>query len=631
MKKNWLPALLASWVYASTVHAGYPLELISSDSKFLPADQVFALSAEEVDATTIRARWDITEGYYLYRDKLAFELREASGVTLATITLPPGETKVDEYFGNMEIYRGSVEIMLSLLRTDTTPTEFILIAKYQGCADAGFCYPPQTKSIPISLPAMPAPTSNSPSTTTTTSEQRIAGEQYISESDRLSRLLTENPLWLSMIIFFGLGIGLAFTPCVLPMVPILSSIIVGQGRDITTRKAFTISLVYVLAMALTYTIAGVIAGLFGQNLQAIFQEPWIIGAFAAIFILLALSMFGLYELQIPSFIQSKLTEISNRQQGGKLLGVGIMGFLSALIVGPCVAAPLAASLIVIGQTGDPFLGGATLFSLSLGMGVPLLVIGTSAGKILPRTGDWMQAIKAVFGVLLIAVAIWMLERILSATTIMLLWAALLIVTAIYLGALEPYGAGATGWRKLWKGTGLIMLVYGIVLIVGAASGGKDWLQPLERLTRGGSTSTIAAIKALDAGTRPGSVIIAGLSFQRIKGRPDLDRELATASAQGKPVMLDFYADWCVSCKEMERYTFSDPRVQAVLAQAVLLQADVTLNDAIDQKLLKSLNVFGPPSILFFGPDGQERRQYRQVGFLKAEPFRKLAAEALGGS
>jgi thiol:disulfide interchange protein DsbD len=421
-------------------------------------------------------------------------------------------------------------------------------------------------------------------------------------------------VWLIIGAFFVAGLGLALTPCVFPMIPILSGIIVGQGKNITTGKAFTLSLVYVLAMALTYTVAGVLAALFGSNLQAAFQNPWVLSVFAAVFVGLALSMFGFYDIQMPSFLQSKLTDISNRQKGGTLTGVAVMGFLSALIVGPCVAAPLAAALIFIGQTGDPVLGGEALFALSLGMGAPLLLIGTSGGKLLPRAGMWMDAVKAVFGVILLGVAVWMLERIVPGAVAMLLWALLAIVSAIYMGALEPLGEGASGWRKLWKGFGVAVLIYGAVLLIGAASGRTDPLAPLS----GGAAMYGAVMPA--PGAAPGAAPAAahGLAFKRFKGLDGLNRELA--ANKGKPVMVDFYADWCISCKEFEKYVFSDPRVSQALAGTVLLQADVTDNDAADKALMKHFKIIGPPTIMFFGPDGKELSRYRVVGYMEPQQF-----------
>lgn len=419
---------------------------------------------------------------------------------------------------------------------------------------------------------------------------------------------------MTLLSFFGVGILLAFTPCVFPMVPILSSLIVGQRGEVTTRRAFSLSLVYVLAMAVTYTFAGVMAGLFGANLQAAFQNPWIIGSFSAVFVLLALAMFGFYNLQLPSALQTRLSELSNRQRGGTYIGAGVMGLLSALIVGPCMAAPLAGALIYIGQSGDAVLGGAALFAMSIGMGIPLLAVGASAGRWLPRVSGWMTTVKAVFGVLLLALAIWMLDRIVAPQVTMTLWGVLLIVTAVYMGALTGLMPEAAGWDKLRKGAGLVMLVYGGLLLVGAAGGGHDPLQPLNGVsfTAGSNAATAEA----------------GLRFTRVKGVAELDRELRAAAAAGKTAMLDFYADWCVSCKEMERKTFSDPKVQAALANTVLLQADVTANDAADQALLKRYGLFGPPSILFFGEDGVERPPYRLVGFLDADDFLTHVGRAL---
>ncbi len=495
-----------------------------------------------------------------------------------------------------------------------------LQATYQGCAEAGICYPPITRTVAVLLPAAGAGTAGAQPGVAAAPIAAPAREEAsgapISEQDRLARTLLESPLWLSMGLFFGLGVLLAFTPCVFPMIPILSSIIVGQGSALTTRRAFTLSLVYVLAVAVTYTAAGVFAGLFGENLQAVFQNPWILTAFAAVFVLLALSMFGFYELQMPSALQSKLTEVSNRQRGGTLAGVAVMGLLSALIVGPCVAAPLAGALLVIGQTGDATLGGLALFSMSLGMGFPLLVIGTSAGKLLPRAGAWMDAVKAVFGVLLLAVAIWMLERILPPALSMTLWAVLLIVSGIYMGAMTQLRPDASGWSKLWKGLGLVGVIYGALLLAGASIGGGDLLQPLR-----------GTLVAQGPGAGGDAGFERGLPFRQVKGVEGLDRALAAAT--GRPVMLDFYADWCVSCREMEKYTFSDPNVRQALSQTVLLQTDVTPNDPEDRALLKRFGLFGPPAILFFSPEGQERRAYRVVGFMEAPKFHAHVRQALG--
>jgi thiol:disulfide interchange protein DsbD len=512
----------------------------------------------------------------------------------------------DGSIGEVEIYLQQIDLAVPLVRTGAAPTQATLVAKFQGCAERGICYPPMTKKLPLALPAAEA------ADLSTQPPVSISQAEPVSEQDRIAATLRQGNTWLIIATFFGFGLLLAFTPCVFPMIPILSGIIAGQGADITPRKAFWLSLVYVLAMAVTYTIAGVLAGLFGQNLQAAFQNPWVLSAFAALFAGLALSMFGFYELQLPPGLQSRLTEISNKQQSGTLAGTAIMGLLSALIVGPCVAPPLAGALIYIGQTGDGILGGMALFALSIGMGAPLIAIGTSAGKLLPRMGAWMDAVKAVFGVLLLAVAIVMLERIVPAAVAMLLWGALLICSAVYMGALRVLPIEASGWDRLWKGLGVVSLVYGALMLVGAAAGGKDTLQPLRGLAVAGSGGTAEHIE-----------------FKRIKTVTDLEREVAAASAQGRPVMLDFYADWCVSCKEMERYTFADPKVVAALKGFVLLQADVTANDADDQALLQDhFGLPGPPAIIFYDSAGSERRGYRVVGFMPAEQFAEHARKSI---
>jgi thiol:disulfide interchange protein DsbD len=590
---------------------GQSLGMAEEEEEFLDPDKAFAFRAEVRDGNTLAAVWDIADGYYLYRERMKFTLEGAEGIALGEPVFPEGEVKEDEFFGRVETYHHGAEVLLPLSRAATDAAEVTLQVGYQGCAEAGLCYPPQTKREPLLLPAVaeaaaePAPA------------QAGSGAAPVqSETDRITAILAGGDVWTAVLLFFLAGVGLALTPCVFPMIPILSSIIVGQAEGLTTRRAFVLSLVYVLPMAFTFAVAGVVAGLAGSNLQAALQNPWVLGAFAALFVALAVSMFGFYELQLPSSWQSKLTELSNRQQGGTLIGVAIMGLLSALIVGPCVTPPLAAAVTFIAKTGDPALGGLALFALGLGMGVPLLVVGTLGGKYLPRAGAWMDAVKAVFGVILLGLAIWFLERVLPGAVALFLWGVLFLVSAVYLGVLEPLGEAASGWRRLWKGLGLVFGVYGALLLYGAATGGEDPLQPLRHV----------AFAAQEGG---GQSAAAGghVTFQPIKTNEDLDARLAAAGAAGQPAMLDFYADWCTSCKEMERYTFSDPGVQAELERGLLLQADVTANDAQDKALLDRFGIFGPPAILFFGPDGEERRGYRVVGYKPADEFHRHVAEA----
>lgn len=591
---------------------------LPSNTDFLDPDVAFTLSARSPDKNTVIAQWQITPAYYLYRDKFTFTADTGEKIT---IDYPKAKLKQDPAFGEVEVYEQA--ILTIPLKLESKQSDVVITVGYQGCAEAGLCYPPIDKTLAITLGdnkvVIAAPidefAEDAPTITASEKQTEIKDAPPLSEQDKIAFALANNNIFYTLMALFGLGVLLSFTPCVFPMIPILSSIIIGQEKNITTRHAFIVSLVYVLAMSVTYTIAGVFTGLLGENLQAVFQTPWMLISFSLVFVALAFSMFGFYELQLPVSLQNKLMELSNRQEGGTLVGVAIMGLLSALIVGPCVAAPLAGILIYIGQTGDALFGGTALFFLSLGMGLPLLLIGVSAGRFLPKAGEWMESVKSTFGVLMLALAIWMLERILAPQITLVLWASLLIICSIYMGVLDHLHAGVSGWRRLWKGLGLVMLVYGIILMFGAASGHTSLFQPLEKFTQTHVSGTNTS-----SSEHP--------QFQQIKGISGLETALQQAQSQEKIVMFDFYADWCVSCKEMEKFTFSDPNVMALFEKIQLVQADVTANDVEDKALYKKFGIFGPPAILFFDKTGQELKNYRVVGFMPADKFSKHLTQVL---
>jgi thiol:disulfide interchange protein DsbD len=593
---------------------------LGGDSDLLPPDQAFKVSAKVKDANTLLAEFTPAKTYYLYRDKFKFKLVDAKGVGIAEVKLPKGEEKVDPNFGKTEVYHHPVTAEIRLAREAGGGAQKVTLeAAYQGCTEKGVCYLPMTKRFELNLPAggqaeaAPAPAEAVPAaapvaeapTAAAAPAAAVPAAAAPDESSQIAQLFKGGSFWLIIASFFGFGLLLALTPCVFPMIPILSGIIVGQGKQMTKMQGFTLSLAYVMGMAITYAIAGVVAGLSGALISAALQNPWVLGTFALIFVALAFSMFGFYELQMPNFIQSRFTEASNRMQGGNLVGVFVMGVLSAVIVGPCVAAPLAGALLYIGQTRDVWLGGWALFAMAMGMGVPLLLVGVAGGALLPRAGGWMNAVKAFFGVMLLGVAIWLISPVIPDVAHMLLWAALLIVSAIYLHAIDPLPPNASGFKKFWKGVGVIALVFGVSLAIGALSGSRDILQPLAGLRV--STGVGTAAEAAEH----------GLKFERVKAA-DFDARLA--AAKGKPVMLDFYADWCVSCKELERFTFSDPKVQARLKDVVLIQVDVTANTEADKALLKRFKLFGPPGLIFFDANGAETG--RVVGYQPPEKFLK---------
>jgi thiol:disulfide interchange protein DsbD len=579
----------------------------------LEPEQAFRLSARALDPATIEVRFDIARGYYLYRDRFAFAA-EPADARLGPAVFPKGEIKKDEFFGLMETYRGPLAIRLPV---EGSADRLKLAVTSQGCADVGVCYPPQTQHVDLRLAAASSGGASRPAFSTPaplTSGAQFGGREVrsepgiVSDEVRFQQALSSGNFLLMLAVFFGAGILLTFTPCVLPMIPILSGIIVGEGRVIAKAHAFALSLSYVLGMALTYTVIGILAALSGTLLSAALQNPWVLGAFAAIFVALAASMFGFYDLQLPAVFHSKLAEASQKLKGGEIAGVALMGVLSAAIVSPCVAAPLAGALLYISQTRDLVLGGAALFSLALGMGVPLIAVGVTEGALLPKSGHLMRGVKQFFGFMLLGLAIWIVAPVIPAALQMLAWAALLVIGAMYLHALDPLPPDASGYARFWKGVGVLALLTGAALVIGALAGSRDVLQPLAGVRVAGSSGAPAQ----------------AVRFERVSTVTELDARLQSAE---QPVMLDFYADWCVSCKEMERFTFSDPGVKAELAQMVLLQVDVTQNTPEDQALLKRYRLFGPPGIIFFAPGGREIPGLRVIGFQAADRFLQSLALA----
>ncbi len=607
---SWL-ALLAPLAFAADLGSAAPNPL-EEEPEFLSADQAFVLTTE-LDNGVLRAHWQMPDGYYLYRHRFEFAVPAGSPFVLGEADIPKGKVKNDEYFGEVQVYYHEVTARVPVSRTEGAAPLLDVAITYQGCADRGLCYPPQTKHV--SFPAQSIAAAAGAVSQATPSDTAPSDK---TEEQHLAGLLAGGNLLVSLAIFFAAGLGLAFTPCVLPMVPILSSIIVGQGSSVTRVRAFTLSLAYVLGMAVTYAALGVVVGLFGasMNLQAALQSPPVLVVFALVFVLLALSMFGFYELQLPQAWQNRINSMSQNQRGGVHAGVAVMGSLSSLVVSPCLSAPLAGALIYLSSTGDALLGGSALLALGLGMGVPLLLIGSSGAHLLPRAGAWMNNVKAVFGVLLLGVAVWLLERVVPAPMTLLLWSLLAIGVGVYLGALDR--SPRQGWGQLWKATGAFTFVYGILLLIGAASGASDPLAPLS-----GAAQLTTAQR--DSGVKTNEV-----QWKRVRGVAALEAELAAAEQAGKPVALDFYADWCISCKVMARNVFSEPAVAAQLGRFQLLQADVTSKDPLDQELLHHFGLFGPPSMLFFGLDGREISGLRMQGEMDRSAFERHLGRVLSG-
>ena len=597
----------------------------ANPQELLPPDEAFKMSVEVRDGNTLVANLTPAKDYYLYRGKISFEPKH-EGMTIQNVALPPGKMKDDMTFGQTEVYYSPVQAVISLKRDDPASEQpLTLTATYQGCNEpVGVCYAPIHKVVELTLPAVKAAidavaeTVSGPATAAgidaTAELFQLPSKAPVVETEayKIDQMFQTGDFWLILTGFFGIGLLLAFTPCVFPMFPILSGIIANRGKHVTKRHGFILALAYVLGMAITYAIAGVAAGLSGAMLSAALQNVWVLGTFALVFVLLSFSMFGFYELQLPGSLQTKLSEEAGQLKGGQLTGVFGMGALSALIVGPCVAAPLAGALLYISQSGDVVLGGSALFMMALGMGVPLLLLGTSAGALLPRAGAWMESIKRFFGVLLLGVAIWLISPVINDVAHMLLWAALLIISAMYLHAIDPLPDRASGLQKFLKGVGVIALLLGVALLIGVLSGSRDVLQPLSKLgvTNASTTSTDM--------NGAGVTNYQTLPFQRVKTVTELDEQIR--QSQDKYIMVKFYADWCISCKEMERFTLSDPQVQSRLQDVVLLQIDVTNGTPDDAALLKRFKLFGPPGILFIDRQGNDVPDIKIIGFLNKKDF-----------
>ncbi|WP_298628213.1 protein-disulfide reductase DsbD [uncultured Legionella sp.] len=576
--KKWL---LLSIIYflSSVVHADP-----------LPAAEVFQAGVNKIDPNTFVLNWQIKEGYFLYKDRIKLTEQPDSNLHLGALRFPPALKKTDKQGRTFTIYRNTLSIPVAIL--GETPGETLLNLHYQGCSNEGFCYPPEERQIKVAI------NDKLELAMVDLEPEHIAAEpqEEIKPQSQISQVFASHN-WLTVLfIFYGFGLLLSFTPCILPMVPVLSGIIIGHGKDITTKKAFFLSLSYVLSMSITYAIVGALVALLGANLQISMQSPWAISLFSMIFIMLALSMFGFYEFKLPNSWQAKITGSSRNQRGGHYIGAAIMGCLSTLILSPCVTAPLIGVLTYIAQSGNVLSGTLTLFFLSLGMGTPLLLIGTSAGKWLPESGNWMNAVKAFFGVLLIAVAIYLMERIIPSGVTMALWGSLLIFSGIYTGALTH---SATSQEKFCQGAGIIMLVYGLLILVGASMGSTNPLQPL-------------------ANIQAATVTPAALQSNKPQTLASIKREIN--NAQGKPVMLDFYADWCASCKAMEATTFKDARVQEALSRFTVIKIDVTANNAENKAIMKEFKVVAPPTFIFFNAQGQQLNDSNLVGERSAKDF-----------
>ena len=570
---------------------------------FLPPEEAFRLSVDVVDGNTLEARFDVVEGYYLYRDKISFSGQGDARV--GDYALPAGEEKQDEFFGLSRVFKYPFTVPIDLQRTAPGAGSIILEAGYQGCADQGICYPPSTQSVTLALPPMISAAAASETVTPVGGGDDGSRPSVGAGPDADTRSL------LSILAGALLaGLLLTFTPCVLPMIPILSGVIAGQGENLTRMRGGALAIVYVIGTAVTYAAMGWVAGATGEQLQAYFQNVWAIGILAAIFFLMALSMFGLYEIQMPSAIQSRLQN-STGGMSGSFPTVFILGLVSALIVGACVSPILISFLGIAVSRADPVLGAQMMFVMSLGMGVPLVALGFGAGYLLPKAGAWMDLVKHFFGILLIAVAIYLLG-VLPAVPVLLVWGVFFIIVSTYLGATQSLPEGASGWRRLAKGIGTVLLVWGIAALVGGFYGERDLLKPLPArlFSIGGSTTSMEPETHL---------------FTTVSNTSELDQQFLQAKQDGRRILLDYYADWCVDCVKMEKSTFQDPAVARVLEERYLsLQVNVTdPNDPGPRSVKKRFGVFGPPAVLFFDADGNPLKELSFYGYRSPEDFLAL--------
>ena len=574
--------------------------LFAAPPKFLMPDEAFKPHAKVNDKSQVIADVWIAEDIYLYSEQMKFEIISDSGISIKNIEKPEAKQHNEDL-----AYTSTPTFVVNLNKNDSTTglKEIEFKISYQGCSEQGLCYEPSTDSFKLSIDTDKIDSSNKISELKTIKLDKIKNETTqsveLSETDMIADTIKNSSLWIVLLTFLGFGLLLALTPCVFPMIPIISGVIVSQGKGLTTKKAFILSVVYVLAMAVAYTIAGVLAGLFGANLQAALQNSYVIYSFAGVFVILALSMFGFYELKIPDAVVAK---VSSTGKHNGFVGVAIMGFLSALIVGPCVAAPLAGALVYIGQTGDAVLGGMALFSMSIGMGMPLILVGVSAGKFMPKPGEWMTLVNSFFGVTMILVAIWMISRIIDTQITMLMYSITGIGFAFYLGLFDH----GKRHHHVKKSIATIMFIYSLIVFIGVMGGSKSMITPLKVFVSSSSASTLTI-------QEPKHV-----SFSKVTSLSELNTLLE--KNKGKKIMLDFYADWCTSCIELEEVTFADASVQAKMSEFILIQADITANTQAQKDLSAKYGVFGPPAILFFDENSQVIKSKTIIGFIEPEPF-----------